>query len=48
MMIGVSITAGSTKSPGVPSVGNTATSVDTWLNGGSQCIIEIKEHFGIE
>ena len=23
-------------------------SVDTWLNGGSQCIIEIKEHFGIE
>ena len=23
-------------------------SVDTWLNGGSQCIQEIKEHFGIK
>ena len=23
-------------------------SVDTWLNGGSQCIREIKEHFGVE
>lgn len=23
-------------------------SVDTWLNGGSQCINEIKQHFGIE
>ena len=23
-------------------------SVDTWLNGGSQCMAEIKEHFGIE
>ena len=23
-------------------------SVDTWLNGGSQCINEIKEHFGVE
>ena len=23
-------------------------SVDTWLNGGSQCISEIKEHFGVE
>ena len=23
-------------------------SVDTWLNGGSQCIQEIKEHFGVE
>lgn len=23
-------------------------SVDTWLNGGSQCIVEIKEHFGVE
>ena len=23
-------------------------SVDTWLNGGSQCIQEIKQHFGIE
>ena len=22
-------------------------SVDTWLNGGEQCIQEIKEHFGI-
>ena len=22
-------------------------SVDTWLNGGSQCIDEIKEHFGL-
>ena len=21
--------------------------VDTWLNGGSQCIQEIKEHFGL-
>lgn len=24
------------------------TSVDTWLNGGSQCIAEIKEYFGVE
>ena len=23
-------------------------SVDTWLNGGSQCIQEIKKHFGVE
>ena len=23
-------------------------SVDTWLNGGSQCIEEIKRHFGVE
>ena len=23
-------------------------SVDTWLNGGSQCIQEIKERFGVE
>jgi hypothetical protein len=23
-------------------------SVDTWLNGGLQCIDEIKEHFGVE
>ena len=23
-------------------------SVDTWLNGGSQCIQEIKEHFGVK
>ena len=23
-------------------------SVDTWLNGGSQCIGQIKEHFGVE
>ena len=23
-------------------------SVDTWLNGGSQCINEIKQHFGVE
>ena len=23
-------------------------SVDTWLNGGSQCISEIKQHFGIK
>ena len=23
-------------------------SVDTWLNGGSQCIAEIKHHFGVE
>ena len=23
-------------------------SVDTWLNGGSQCIDEIKQHFDIE
>ena len=23
-------------------------SVDTWLNGGSQCIQEIKQHFGIK
>jgi hypothetical protein len=22
-------------------------SVDTWLNGGSQCIDQIKEHFGL-
>ena len=22
-------------------------SVDTWLNGGEQCIQEIKEHFGV-
>jgi hypothetical protein len=22
-------------------------SVDTWLNGGKQCIQEIKEHFGL-
>ena len=22
--------------------------VDTWLNGGSQCIQEIKLHFGVE
>ena len=22
-------------------------SVDTWLNGGSQCIDEIKQHFGV-
>jgi len=22
--------------------------VDTWLNGGSQCIDEIKKHFGVE
>jgi hypothetical protein len=22
--------------------------VDTWLNGGSQCIDEIKQHFGVE
>ena len=22
--------------------------VDTWLNGGSQCINEIKQHFGVE
>ena len=22
--------------------------VDTWLNGGSQCIDEIKHHFGVE
>jgi hypothetical protein len=22
--------------------------IDTWLNGGSQCIDEIKEHFGVE
>lgn len=22
-------------------------SVDTWLNGGEQCIQEIKEHFGM-
>ena len=22
-------------------------SVDTWLNGGSQCIQEIKQHFGL-
>jgi len=23
-------------------------SVDTWLNGGSQCMAEIKTHFGVE
>jgi hypothetical protein len=23
-------------------------SVDTWLNGGSQCIDEIKQHFGVQ
>lgn len=23
-------------------------SVDTWLNGGSQCIDEIRKHFGVE
>ncbi|CAB4124243.1 hypothetical protein UFOVP49_81 [uncultured Caudovirales phage] len=23
-------------------------SVDTWLNGGTQCIDEIREHFGVE
>ena len=23
-------------------------SVDTWLNGGSQCINEIKQHFGFK
>ena len=23
-------------------------SVDTWLNGGEQCIDEIKKHFGVE
>jgi hypothetical protein len=23
-------------------------SVDTWLNGGSQCIDEIKQHFGVK
>ena len=23
-------------------------SVDTWLNGGEQCIQEIKQHFGIK
>ena len=23
-------------------------SVDTWLNGGLQCIEEIKQHFGVE
>ena len=23
-------------------------SVDTWLNGGEQCIQEIKAHFGVE
>lgn len=23
-------------------------SVDTWLNGGEQCIQEIKHHFGVE
>ena len=23
-------------------------SVDTWLNGGEQCIQEIKEYFGVE
>ena len=22
--------------------------VDTWLNGGTQCIDEIKQHFGVE
>ncbi len=23
-------------------------SVDTWLNGGEQCIQDIKQHFGVE
>jgi hypothetical protein len=23
-------------------------SVDTWLNGGTQCMAEIKQHFGVE
>ena len=23
-------------------------SVDTWLNGGTQCMAEIKKHFGVE
>ena len=23
-------------------------SVDTWLNGGSQCIDQIKQHFGVD
>ena len=23
-------------------------SVDTWLNGGIQCMAEIKQHFGVE
>lgn len=23
-------------------------SVDTWLNGGEQCISEIRKHFGVE
>jgi len=23
-------------------------SVDTWLNGGSQCIDQIKKHFGVD
>ena len=23
-------------------------SVDTWLNGGTQCIDEIKQHFGVK
>jgi len=23
-------------------------SVDTWLNGGEQCIDQIKQHFGVE
>ena len=23
-------------------------SVDTWLNGGEQCVQEIKQHFGVE
>jgi len=23
-------------------------SVDTWLKGGEQCIVEIREHFGVE
>lgn len=23
-------------------------SVDTWLNGGEQCIQEIKQHFGVQ
>ena len=22
--------------------------VDTWLNGGAQCMAEIKQHFGVE
>ena len=23
-------------------------SVDTWLNGGTQCMADIKQHFGVE